>query len=402
MHRIVPLLAATLIGSTSCQGASTPKPDVASPAPAQATTASAKVCAHDSSWTAPQAPFRIYGNTWHVGPRGLGVFLITAPTGHVLIDGGVPGGAPLIEANIRAIGIDPRDIKWILVSHAHCDHAGDVAQLAATTGAEVVAGTGDVLLLARGGHDDPQYGNRFLYPPVQVTRKVTDGEVLRLGDLALTAHLTPGHTKGNATWGWTSCEGGRCLQLVDIGSLSAPDYTLIGNPNHQDIVTDYGASFTKVAALRCDIALAPHPGMVDFWERVARRDRGEADALIDSTRCRVYAEYAKESFRQELAKQSTFRRKPVPSGGAARGRRDRPQRVLRPQVPAMNVKYFRDTDTALLEFSDAAVDETREISESVYVDLDKNGNLVSMTIEHAAALAHLPHVRVEEIDASAA
>lgn len=68
----------------------------------------------------------------------------------------------------------------------------------------------------------------------------------------------------------------------------------------------------------------------------------------------------------------------------------------------MNVKYFRDTDTALLEFSDGAVEETREISESVYVDLDKNGNLVSMTIEHAAAVARLPHVRVEEIDASAA
>jgi uncharacterized protein YuzE len=68
----------------------------------------------------------------------------------------------------------------------------------------------------------------------------------------------------------------------------------------------------------------------------------------------------------------------------------------------MNVKYFKDTDTALLEFSDAVVDETREISENVYVDLDKNGNLVSMTIEHAAKVARLPHVQVDEIDASAA
>jgi len=304
VYLIVPLLAVTLIGSTSCQGASTPKPEAATLARGQTTTAHTEACAHDSSWTAPQAPFRIYGNTWHVGPRGLGVFLITAPTGHVLIDGGVPGGAALIEANLRTIGIDPRDIKWILVSHAHCDHAGDVAQLASTTGAEVIAGTGDVPLLARGGHDDPQYGDRFLYPPVQVTRTVTDGKVLRLGDLALTAHLTPGHTKGNITWGWMSCENGRCLQLVDIGSLSAPDYTLIGNAKHADIVTDYEASFTKVAALRCDIALAPHPGMVDFWERVAKRDQGEADALIDPTLCRAYAEYARGGFREELARQT--------------------------------------------------------------------------------------------------
>lgn len=68
----------------------------------------------------------------------------------------------------------------------------------------------------------------------------------------------------------------------------------------------------------------------------------------------------------------------------------------------MNVKYFKDTDTALLEFSDAEVEETREISENVYVDLDKAGNLVSMTIEHAAAVARLPQVLIEEIDASAA
>ena len=67
----------------------------------------------------------------------------------------------------------------------------------------------------------------------------------------------------------------------------------------------------------------------------------------------------------------------------------------------MNVKYFKDTDTALLEFSDQPVDETREISESVYVDLDKDGNLVSMTIEHAGQRAALPRVSVQEIDAGA-
>jgi metallo-beta-lactamase class B len=269
----------------------------------QANAVAANTCAHDSSWTAPQAPFRIYGNTWHVGPRGLGVFLITSPTGHVLIDGGVPGGAPLIEANIQTAGFDLRDIKWILVSHAHCDHAGDVAQLASRTGAQVIAGADDVPLLARGGKDDPQYGDRFPYPAVTVTRPVIDGEPLRLGDLVLTPHLTPGHTRGNTTWAWTSCENGRCLNVVDVGSLSAPDYQLVGNAKHPDLITDYQTSFAKVAALPCDIALAPHPGMVDFWERVAKRDQGQADALIDPTLCRGYAEYARDNFREALEKQ---------------------------------------------------------------------------------------------------
>jgi len=68
----------------------------------------------------------------------------------------------------------------------------------------------------------------------------------------------------------------------------------------------------------------------------------------------------------------------------------------------MNVKNFSDTDMALLEFSAALVEETREISENVYIDLDKSGNLVCMTIEHAAMVANLPKVNLEEIDASAA
>ena len=134
-------------------------------------------------------------------------------------------------------------------------------------------------------------------------RRVRDGEVLRLGELELTAHLTPGHTPGNVTWAWTSCENGRCLQLVDVGSLSAPDYVLTDSLKHPTLIADYEGSFAKVAALRCDLAVAPHPGMVDFWGRVARRAAGDVDAMLDGTLCASYADYARGSFRKELARQ---------------------------------------------------------------------------------------------------
>ena len=136
----LPLETAALLAVVACQDAPPPTPDVPPPGAVPATAARTNACPDDSTWTAPQAPFRIYGNTWHVGPRGLGVFLITSPAGHVLIDGGVPGGAALIEANIARAGFNVRDVKWILISHAHCDHAGDVAQLASSTGAQVIAG----------------------------------------------------------------------------------------------------------------------------------------------------------------------------------------------------------------------------------------------------------------------
>lgn len=278
-------------------------------APARAASATGsnpvrdQACVNDPSWVQAQTPFRIHGNTWYVGPHGLGVFLITSAKGDVLIDGGVPEDAPMIEANIRRLGFDPHDVKWILNSHAHCDHAGGIAQLAHDTGAQVIAGAADAALLARGGRDDPQYGDRFPFPPVHVTRKVHDGERLQLGDIVLTAHATPGHTKGNTTWSWMSCEHKHCKTMVDVGSLSAPGYHLLRNPKYPDQIADYERSFAKVAALPCDIALAPHPGMVDFWKRVAERDAGHPDALVDNTLCRAYADDARKEFEKELQKQ---------------------------------------------------------------------------------------------------
>jgi metallo-beta-lactamase class B len=273
------------------------------PSSAEGRASNDSSCVNDTSWTAPQKPFRIYGNTWYVGPRGLGVFLITAPTGDVLIDGGVPADASLIEGNIQALGFDPHDVKWILNSHAHCDHAGGIAQLARDLGATVIANVADTALLARGGHDDPQYDDRLLFPPVHASRTVTDGQSLRLGELVLTAHSTPGHTRGNTTWTWTSCEGTRCLRIVDVASLSAPGYNLVHSPRYPDIVKDFEYSFSMVAALPCDIALSQHPGVVHFWDRMAKRENGDANALFDRTLCRSYATDARSSFEAQLAKQ---------------------------------------------------------------------------------------------------
>lgn len=80
-------------------------------------------CANCAAWNKPHKAFRIYGNTYYVGTHGLSSILITSEGGHFLIDGALPESAPLIVANIRSLGFRIEDVKIIVNSHAHFDHA---------------------------------------------------------------------------------------------------------------------------------------------------------------------------------------------------------------------------------------------------------------------------------------
>lgn len=179
--------------------------------------------ANDPAWSQPQQPFRIYGNSWYVGTQGLSAVLITSPQGHVLIDGTLEGNAARIEANIRALGFRLRDVRLILNSHAHADHAGAIARLAHDSGATVAASMAGAKALRMGGDDpdDPQYGMAPRYPAVTPVEVVADGAAAQVGSIAVTAHYTPGHTPGSTSWTWRSCEEGRCLSLAYVDSLTA-------------------------------------------------------------------------------------------------------------------------------------------------------------------------------------
>lgn len=262
--------------------------------------------AMQASWSQPRKPFRIYGNTWYVGSEGLSAILITSPKGHVLIDGTLERNAPMIEANIRALGFRLRDIRVILNSHAHHDHAGAIAALARDSGARVMASIEGARELEAGGDDpaDPLYGDVPRYPAVPHVETVRDGGVVRVGSLAVAVHDTPGHTPGNASFTWRSCEGSRCLAMAYVGSLTA-----IGRPGyrfseHPQVVASFRQSFRTVAALPCDILLAPHPDAIDFMGKVAARDRGvKPDPLVDARACQRLAATSRHDFDAVLAKE---------------------------------------------------------------------------------------------------
>ena len=160
------------------------------------------VCAADAGWDDPATPQRIYGNTWFVGTCGISAVLVTSAQGHVLIDGATIKGGAQILANIRALGFRPKDVRAIVFSHEHLDHAGGLAALQAATGAPVLARAPAAGTLKRGASDrsDPQYLVLDAFPAVARVQLIADDEVVKVGPLALQAIATPGHTLGGTSW----------------------------------------------------------------------------------------------------------------------------------------------------------------------------------------------------------
>jgi metallo-beta-lactamase class B len=274
---------------------------------------------YGQQWNTPQRPFHIHGNTWYVGPHGLSALIVDTGHGLALFDGDLPASAALIEANIRTLGFRVRDVRWILNSHAHADHAGGIAALQRDSGAQVLASAQGAHALELGGADptDPQYGLAPAYPKVEHVRSVRDGETVRLGDVAVTAHYTPGHTPGSTSWTWDSCSDGHCLHMVYADSLTALGSSGFRYSDHPERVKAFRRSIAAVAALPCDILLTPHPDASGFWRKVARRT-SDADSapFIDATACRVYAADAGKNLDARLAGEQAKWQAKAPSENA--------------------------------------------------------------------------------------
>ncbi|WLI89507.1 subclass B3 metallo-beta-lactamase [Massilia sp. R2A-15] len=265
-------------------------------------------CGSCKEWNMPVKPFNVYGNTWYVGVNGLSSVLITGPQGHILIDGALPQSAALIEANIKALGFRMRDVKLIVNSHAHWDHAGGIAALQRASGAVVAASASGAIALKSGTHvtDDPQYyANDVHVPKVAKVREVREGETLTVGPIGITAHMTPGHTPGSTTWSWQSCEAGKCMDVVyadSLTSISRDGFHFTGKGGEPDISGAFAASIAKVGGLKCDILLAAHPFFADTFAKAAARTP-ERNPFIDSGACREYAAGAAKMLDKRLGEE---------------------------------------------------------------------------------------------------
>lgn len=257
-------------------------------------------------WDLRAPPRHVHGNTWYVGTCGLSALLVTSEQGHVLIDGTSAAAGPLILANIRALGVDPAQVRYLLNSHEHSDHAGGLAHLQQATGAPLLARQPAVAAL-RHGHgerSDPQQlepGSGFA--PIDQVQAIADDQVLQLGSLTITVHATPGHTPGGTSFSWPSCEQGQCLSIAYTDSVSAISDAQFRYDQHPQAVADFRAGLDTLAAMPCDLQITPHPlGSALF----ARLDGQQP--LVDGQACQRYAQAGRQGLAQRLQDEAAGRK----------------------------------------------------------------------------------------------
>jgi len=256
-----------------------------------------------TTWHEPTQPFHVVGNIYYVGSKGLAAYLLVSDKGDVLLDGTEAENVPMIERNIAKLGFRIRDVKVLLNTHAHFDHAAGIAQLKRDSGAKFLASPGDRPIL-ESGHITVENSNGLPdFTPVKVDRSLRDGEVVRVGPIAMTAVFTPGHTPGCTTWSTTVRDSGRTLRVLFPCSITVAGNKLIGNRTYPAIVADYRHSFDRLAAIKPDVVLTAHPELSDVQGRAARRKNDKPDAYVDHAILPKLVADARRDFEQELAKE---------------------------------------------------------------------------------------------------
>lgn len=264
--------------------------------------------AQNADWTAPFPPFRIAGNLYYVGSKGLANYLITTPKGNILINCDLAANVPMIQASIEKLGFKFKDTKILLISHAHSDHDGGCSAIKDATGASYMVMDADVPVVESGGKADFQYGHSAddLYPPAKVDRVLHDGDEVKLGGAVLVAHLTPGHTRGCTTWTMKVPEGGKTYNVVIVGSPYVnPGYKLVNNAEYPQIAEDYEREFRVLNSLPCDIFLGAHGSYFGLEAKYAAMEQGKENPFVDPEGYKKFVAQAEQAFRDELAKQRT-------------------------------------------------------------------------------------------------
>ena len=257
-------------------------------------------------WNRSIAPYRIASNLYYVGTNYLASFLLVTPKGDILINPDYEESVPVIRSSVEKLGFHFSDIKVILISHAHDDHAAGCALAKQLTGAKLMVMDADVAEIESGGTGDFQYHQHW--KPVKVDRILHDGDNVQLGGFSLTAHLTPGHTRGCTTWTNELNDGGHLYRVVIVGSANVnPGYQLVDNKQYPQIAADYEKTFRVLRALPCDIFLGAHGEYYNMDAKLKRLTASGINPFIDPQGYQAFVDQHERAFEQKLAEQRRSR-----------------------------------------------------------------------------------------------
>ena len=252
------------------------------------------------AWNRPVEPFRIVGNLYYVGANEIAAYLFTSPEGHVVLDGGFDETVPLIRTGIEKLGFRLEEVKILLNSHAHVDHAGGLARLRRLTGARLAASRGDAPLLEAGGEAE------YPFPAVKVDRLLDDGESVVIGETSLTAHVTAGHTPGCTTWTTSIEEDGRAYDVIFLCSVNVfPGMDLLAeDPAYPGgRAAAFARSFDVLKSLPVDVFLGPHASFFLMHEKLNAESADRADRFVDPALYRRHVRAKRQRFEKVLAEQ---------------------------------------------------------------------------------------------------
>lgn len=253
-------------------------------------------------WNQPFKPFQIIGNIYYVGTSSLACYIIKTNRGLILLDTALQESSPIVRANIESLGFKLKDVKIMLSSHAHFDHVAGHAEMKAATGAKVYAMKADAEIMESGGQKGFHPIKPF-YKPFKVDKTLKDGETVRLGEVAMTAHLTPGHTEGNTAWTMVVEENGKKYNVVFTCSLSInPGVRMVNNPTWAGVKEAYAKSFQVMKSLPCDVFLGPHAPFFDMEKKI-KRIGSQPNPFIDPNGLRDFVETNEKAYKAQIQRE---------------------------------------------------------------------------------------------------
>jgi metallo-beta-lactamase class B len=265
-----------------------------------------KVAVTAAKWNEPAPPRHVLGPIYFVGTQGLAVWLIKSSEGLILMNTAMPEATPMIVASIRKLGFDPKDIRLLLACHAHVDHVGGHAEIQTLSSARVAMLSEDVPQLESGGKTDFHYADypAFAFAPLKVDQVLRDGETIKLGDVALTALLTPGHARGSTTWVMPVVVDGKAYSVVfPDGSGVNPGFRVARNESYPGIGNDYRHSLHVLETLKPDVWLASHTDSMAYAAKAARADTEGVAAWVDPEGYRRFVASQRALFEAAVARE---------------------------------------------------------------------------------------------------